>query len=145
MGMILGFTGTRWGWTRAQGEAVAGLIVEKVWEVTKTLQGCCVGADHQFQEIIRALFDDKVETHGLPGPHLKSQWVCQHCTKDVDVLHPGKTHFARNRDIVDGSNIMIATPGEKVNPGRGGTWYTIGYARKVGKPLYIVHTDGSIE
>lgn len=55
-----------------------------------------------------------------------------------------KGHLARNRDIVNESGIMLAAPAEMTEQARGGTWYTIKYARKVGKPLVIVLPDGTV-
>ncbi len=51
----------------------------------------------------------------------------------------------RNADIVRESNIMIAAPFEETEQERGGTWRTIGMARKAKKPLAIVWRDGRVE
>ena len=54
-----------------------------------------------------------------------------------------KSFFARNRDIVDETDIWIATPATKKE--MGGTWYTINYSHKQKKHRVIVYPDGSIE
>jgi hypothetical protein len=53
-----------------------------------------------------------------------------------------KSFFARNRDIVDETDMLIATPATKKETG--GTWYTINYSRKQKKQRVIVYPDGSI-
>jgi predicted Rossmann fold nucleotide-binding protein DprA/Smf involved in DNA uptake len=37
---------------------------------------------------------------------------------------------------------MIATPHSYVEIGRSGTWATVRYARKAGKPIYLILPDG---
>jgi len=49
----------------------------------------------------------------------------------------------RNRAIVDISTVMIATPFEDTEQKFGGTWKTIGMARKVSRPLAIVFRSGN--
>jgi hypothetical protein len=56
--------------------------------------------------------------------------------------HLPKSFFARNRDIVDETDILIAIPATKKKTG--GTWYTINYSRKQKKRRVSVYTDGSI-
>jgi hypothetical protein len=53
-----------------------------------------------------------------------------------------KSFFARNRDIIDETDIWIATPATKKETG--GTWYTINDSRKQKKQRVIVYPDGSI-
>jgi hypothetical protein len=53
-----------------------------------------------------------------------------------------KSFLARNRDIVDETDMLIATPATKKETG--GTWYTINYSRKQKKKRMIVYPDGSI-
>ncbi len=37
------------------------------------------------------------------------------------------------------------TAAQPSDPGRGGTWYTINFAKKRGRPLAVVLPDGTIE
>ena len=58
-------------------------------------------------------------------------------------MHEPRQYHERNRNIVDATDILVATP--KENKGdiyRGGTWYTINYAVSKGKPVYIIWPDG---
>jgi hypothetical protein len=65
-----------------------------------------------------------------------------HCNAS-EVL-PVKGPLARNRDIVHASDKLIAAPKSRTYR-TGGTWHTIGYAQKEGKPVTIVWPDGSID
>ena len=49
--------------------------------------------------------------------------------------HP-KPYLDRNRDIVDACEVLLATPDgpERL---RSGTWSTVRYARKIGKPVEV--------
>ena len=55
-----------------------------------------------------------------------------------------KSYFARNRDIVIVSNVILATPVTEFET-KGGTWYTINHAKKLKKPLYIIYPSDRIE
>jgi predicted Rossmann fold nucleotide-binding protein DprA/Smf involved in DNA uptake len=57
---------------------------------------------------------------------------------------PVREYISRNRDIVDASQEIIATPGEFEEQLRSGTWSTIRYARKTGKRVLVVLPDGRL-
>lgn len=61
------------------------------------------------------------------------------------VVWPAKPYLDRNKDIVKGSKIMIATPKEHEEQLRSGTWSTIRYAIKTKIRLIIVYPNGSVE
>lgn len=50
--------------------------------------------------------------------------------------------LARNRDIVDETEILIACPGHMHEELRSGTWSTIRYAVKIQRPHIIIWPDG---
>lgn len=56
---------------------------------------------------------------------------------------PAKEYLDRNKDIVDATTLLIATPSgaEKL---RSGTWSTVRYARKRGKVIVLIMPDGTI-
>lgn len=58
-------------------------------------------------------------------------------------MHPEKDYKVRDKDIVDMSERMIATP-FCPEIARSGTWTTVRYARKKNKPLWIVMPDGQV-
>lgn len=97
--------------------------------------GDCVGADADFHRIAKGL-DLKVKGH----PPIKDEYraFCE-----FDEQNNPKGYYPRNRDIVNASDILIATPKESSEQPKGGTWYTVGYASTVRKPVIIVWPDGT--
>lgn len=136
--MNLGFTGTRNGMSDAQAAVFEGMLTD----VSVFRHGSCQGADVEAARIIRKVYGQKVKIIALPGPD--DDHYRQDSGVDDEVL-PGRTHFARNRAIVAGSDMMIATPAANTWQERGGTFYTANYSIKVGKPLIVIWPDGSIE
>ena len=61
---------------------------------------------------------------------------------DVKILDP-RPYLARNRDIVDASDLMLACPAEQQEVLRSGTWATIRYALKRDKHLIVIHPNGA--
>jgi hypothetical protein len=150
--MRIGFTGTRRGMTDAQRSSFQKhLLLGLPRTPTELRHGSCEGADVQAARFARSVFDEWRKRFGstsmiriiaLPGPdddpHREVSGV------DDEVL-PGKTHFARNRDIVNASDLVIGCPGEATWQKRGGTFFTMDYAIKKGKPLVIIWPDGTVE
>lgn len=99
--------------------------------------GDCVGADAQAHGILRHLGAYII---GHPPVDEAHRAFC-----DFDETYPRKTHFARNRDIVDETDILFVLPLLMVEQDRGGTWYTANYARKLGKWIVIIWPDGSVQ
>jgi hypothetical protein len=58
---------------------------------------------------------------------------------------PSKDYLARNRDIVQVTDRMLALPSGPERRRGSGTWYTVRYAVQVGKPVAICHRDGTVE
>ena len=124
----IGFTGTQSGMNQFQKMAVLAYL--NLIDPVEVHHGSCIGADAEFH----AMTVDKYETHVHP---------CTLLTKQAP--HPGATFvyvakepLERNRDIVNESLLVIATPRGKERP-RSGTWMTVNYARKLGRPLLIVY------
>ena len=126
--MKVGITGTR------------NLITDKqkaeVEEYLKSLpsgsvlhHGDCVGADVAVANIAKDLGLRVVchppEKHDLRAFH-KS-----------DESRDPKSYFARNRNIVDETELLIVVPKQDHWSSKGGTWYTHDYAVKRGKPVKI--------
>jgi hypothetical protein len=57
---------------------------------------------------------------------------------------PQLTHFARNRNIVDASDILIVIPYQDEWQPSGGTWYTHDYAVKKGVLVVIIELSGTM-
>lgn len=62
-----------------------------------------------------------------------------------DEYRPHLSHFARNREIVRETDILIAFPWQIIRQDTGGTWYTIYHACKLHKPVIIVYPNGDIQ
>ena len=132
--MKVGITGTRNGLSDQQLIFVRTHIPWK--EIKEMHTGDCIGVDEQ-------LFH-----HGAAAgikqighPPIKDD-VRAFCSFDVE--RELKNYFARNRDIVDESEVLYGFPPTEEDAGKGGTWYTINYGRKVDKPVYIVTPSGNV-
>lgn len=142
--MDIGITGTRWGMSDKQKE-IAIYIYDKL-EGSVLHQGMCEGSDTEMHDMVRGEFPK----HNIKGhPSIdKSHEIDRKC----DNLADPKGHFERNREIVGESEVMLATPHESTEQQRGGTWYTVRYAKKiiksgkgVCKKLYVVKPDGKVD
>lgn len=139
MSRKIGITGTRLGMSEQQKKKFLDLIAELKPDVF--IDGCCIGVDEECFLLVKEM---EIQTVGRPGySALTNESINLNRSQyQRDIMHPSKTHFARNRDIVDESDIMIAIPYE-LN-GKGGTNYTIDYAIKRRKPLFIILRDGEL-
>lgn len=133
--MRVGFTGARDGMNPAQYEEL-GLILRQ--NLAKELHhGDCIGADSTAHSLalqlgLRVIIHPPVDT-GLQA----------HCNGAHEMREP-KTHFARNRAIVNETQVLIATPKDNTEQAYGGTWYTVRYARKLRRPIVILLPNGNI-
>lgn len=132
----LGFTGTRRGMTQAQKNSVLVLIQHFDFYAH---HGDCIGADAEFDAIVKG-------TSGLRGViyHPSNAATRAFCTPryPYDIVREPKDPLVRDQDIVYESDLMIATPKHPSPVLRSGTWTTIRYALKSGKPLCIIMPDG---
>lgn len=131
--MRVGFTGTQRGMTANQWQTLYLLLIARKGEFH---EGDCIGSDAQ------------------------AAWLARHCGFHIighpptntskrayfpsDEWRPAAPYLERNRAIVDASEEMIATPGEFEEQLRSGTWATIRYARRVGRPLHVILPDGVV-
>jgi hypothetical protein len=144
--MKLGFTGTREGMTEAQKarlvEVMARLedrtlgLVRPRRIIHEFHHGACKGADAQAVLIVKSCLSARIVAH--PSD---MRWTTVVELSD-EVLDP-KPPIDRNRDVVDACDHLFACPKESSEERRSGTWMTIRYARKVGKPLTIICPDGT--
>jgi hypothetical protein len=145
----VGFTGTQRGMTAEQKTRVLFHLIADAQNgrrFTVARHGDCVGADSDFHHIIcgRLQINDKIVIHPPEDPSRRAfmDRVLYRCK--VEVLAP-KPYIVRNHDIVDASDFVIATPGEREEQLRSGTWATIRYAKSRGTPLRIIYPDGTSE
>lgn len=126
-----GFTGSRYGISKSQSAVIEGFMLE----ATHLHHGDCVGADKEVA--------DFAERFGVPTtihPPLKNKLRAFHNWGRILKALP---YLERNRSIVDDCDVLLAcTRSDEIQ--RSGTWATIRYARKIGKPIILVQTDGKI-
>ena len=135
--MIVGFTGTRRGMTREQRLGITRLLED--FSPSEVHHGDCIGADSDFHSI--ALFLG-IPIIGHPASGIGSQRAYNKgFTQLCEPLPP----LDRNKNIVDESDILVATPKGYREERRSGTWATLRYARSSGKDVIIVYPDGSRE
>lgn len=129
----IGFTGSRNGMSEEQVEAFKEIIKSK--EVEEFHHGMCIGSDNQAHDIVQKA---NIKVVGHPPSFKKFMANC-----NCDVFMKPYDYLTRNKNIVNDTDILIATPDckEKV---RSGTWSTIRYARKQNKKIYIIHKNGRV-
>jgi hypothetical protein len=138
MEMIIGFTGTRNGMTNEQRQTVRNLLSSMKADHADAIgcHGDCVGADADFDALCKEF---GFTTYCLPCTFDSMRAWC------TEPRAERKPPMARNRDIVAQADVMIACPpnAERIKSGSG-TWATIGFSEKAGKPLHVVFPDGTI-
>lgn len=132
----IGFTGTQEGTTDIQ-RRLFELLYRHLARSSETEfhHGDCIGADEQADFIVSTLGAYRV-SHPASNAN-KRAW-----TKADEERKP-KPYLERNRDIVADTQVLIAMPKGKEEL-RSGTWATIRYARKAGKPIYIIYPNGAV-
>ena len=140
--MNIGFTGTQVGMTPMQFLRVAQFIAKN--QIDSAHSGDCIGADKEFHELILLANNNKdfptIRTVGhIPDDDSKRAF-CKY-----DYTRPAQPYIERNHSIVNCCDYLIATPKEKKEKLRSGTWATVRYAKKIKRAGMIVFPDGSIE
>ncbi len=141
--MIVSFTGTSRGMTAEQKVALAQLLAEL--QPSELHHGDCVGADTECADIAAALVPrPKIIAHPGQNANVDDQSLLARSAHNDLVLAP-KTHFARNRELVDrlvGADLLIAAPFDSQPVALGGVAYTINHCRKRMKRFVVVWPDG---
>jgi hypothetical protein len=130
--MRIGFTGTQRGMTVAQRFEFVDLLRGKAGWLH---HGDCVGADAGAHSLACDL-GFLIALHPPESPS-KRAWC-----RPAAVTHPPKPYLDRNKDIVRGTECLIAAPGEDQEQLRSGTWSTVRFARKLKRPIAIIYPDG---
>jgi predicted Rossmann fold nucleotide-binding protein DprA/Smf involved in DNA uptake len=99
--------------------------------------GDCKGADAEAHEIALAA-GCEVIIH--PPVKRAMRAYCQGARENL----PFKDYLERDRCIVDSTIGIIAAPKSDKEERRSGTWYTVRYARKMNKRVYILSRDKTI-
>lgn len=132
--MKLGMTGNRNGLSEKQKSVFRDFLF--VNTISAFHHGDCIGSDADAHDIAD---EEGVPIHVHPpiNPTLRAY-------KDGVIIHPEKDYLARNRDIVCDTDLLVGFPGQMFET-RGGTWYTINYAKKNFLRYMIIWPDGTIE
>ncbi len=136
----IGFTGTRHGMTELQKAAVKKFITSE--KFNELHHGDCIGSDRDIHNIIvkyREEENKKIKIVGHPPKYNKYQANCK-----CDILLAKNDYLSRNHNIVDITDILIATPDSKERL-HSGTWSTVRYARKKDKKIYIFNKNGLLK
>lgn len=128
--MKIGFTGTREGMSQEQKEEFALLLLNL--HPTEFHHGDCEGADAEAHDIVRECFPD-VEIHVHPP---KSNY--RQAFKKGDVHYEPEEYLIRDKQIVDMTEFIFGAPKSDKELKRSGTWYTIRYARSIGRNPHVL-------
>jgi len=135
--IVIGVTGTQRGCAAPQlATAMTWLDQCRAWGADIMANGDCVGADEQLGKWW-------LEIGGLIYLHPPSNTSKRAFLRHAWAAEPAP-YLERNRAIVVDSSFLLATPGEREEQLRSGTWATIRYARKARLPIVIVFPDGTI-
>lgn len=127
--MKVGFTGTRKGMSQYQKHRVYTYL-ERLG-ASEAHHGDCVGADSDFHDIC---LDLGIDIYIHPGrPNHRAWKGGAYCYYDA------KDYFERNKDIVDTTDTLLATPDSDKERVRSGTWATIRYAKKCDKTVLEIY------
>lgn len=105
--------------------------------------GACVGGDEMGFDIAVKIDRIAIWVHPPVNEKLmmpRGKWTL----RDNIFVLPAKDYHARNRDIVDASQRVIALPDGPRRP-HSGTWYTIDYCIEQKKRVTICFPDGRID
>lgn len=136
---IIGFTGTQDGMTPLQRRAVRFILFNHwMYGAHQFHHGDCIGSDKEADDISKEIPGYETWLHPPTDPRKRA--FCR-----AKITFPPRPYLERNRDIVENSNIIIATP-KGPEELRSGTWSTIRYARKDPeiRKIYIIYPDGQI-
>lgn len=136
--MNIGFTGTQKGLSLAQAETLDRVLLIIKDKIDSAHHGDCVGADKLFHDLITAYgLNEKIVIH--PPKNHKARAFCESPN-----IREGKDYMVRNQDIVNESEVVLATPiaDEKSLP-RSGTWATIRRSKNKGNTTIVIYPDGN--
>lgn len=138
---IVGFTGTSRGMSPYQKQEIRRQLtyLRDHEGYTHVRHGACIGSDDQFGRIAKEL-GYHVTAHPGYSPRNPENLIFRAETEYCDLVLEPRPFIARDHDIVDQSDTMLATPIGKEER-RSGTWTTIRYTIKVGREIVIVPRD----
>jgi hypothetical protein len=137
--MKIGFTGTRRGLTPAQKDALLDTLISLAPETVEAHHGMCVGADDEFDHLVRDVYDPANRRIVGHPPEDQKHYAPAVC----DVMWSPKPYLERNKNIVYKCEALIACP-DGPEKRRSGTWSTVRHARSSRKPVFVIWPNGSV-
>jgi len=128
--MKVGFTGTQQGMSQRQKEGFTRLILSL--KMIEFHHGDCIGADSEAHDIVRNMNRNTEIVIHPPSNSSKRGF------KKGDLVRKELPYLERNMLIVQETRLLVTTPFSLQEELRSGTWATIRYARKMGKPVLIL-------
>lgn len=128
----VGMTGTRQGMTLIQREMFRTHLI--LFQAKEVHEGDCVGADIEAAVIAKGL-NLRVVSHPPVNPKYRGYGP-------FDEERALASYLIRNENIVNSTQILIATPKGMHEELRSGTWACIRYAFKKARPLCIIFPNG---
>lgn len=122
--------------------------------ITGTRSGMNAEQRHGFEMLLKSLKREHGSglclIHGeAPGVDTEAAQIAE--AMGVRVLTPrtpldeyGRGHFARNREIVDRSDLLIVIPWQDQWQPEGGTWYTHDYAEKNDRDVLVIWPSAQV-
>lgn len=136
--MKVGFTGTQSGMKVKQAKALLKQLKRLMSDSTNEFHhGDCIGADKEAHDIVVEYLGCGIVIH--PPENNVKRAFCK--SGNILKICDQKEYLARNRDIVDQTDILVACP-KGPEERRSGTWSTVRYAKKVGRRVIIIMPDG---
>lgn len=141
MTIRIGYSGSQYGMTTPQMRAVyqylCNVLVTRDWgaPVIEGHHGDCINGDAEFH-VIAVVLGCRTVAHPPLNP-AKRAW-CK-----ADEIRPPKDYLARDWDIANETGELLAAPKSPEPEPRSGTWTTIGYAVRLGRPVTVFAPDGS--
>lgn len=131
----VGVTGSQGGLTIEQ-QAKAGVKLAWFWSLgaTELHHGDCVGVDQQVAEMAMVI-GYRLICHP-PYNSAKRAFV------PSAFEWPRAGYLERDKEIVDNVDVLLGFPGTEVEIVRSGTWFTVRYARSIGRSRYIYGPSG---
>ncbi len=132
--MKIGFTGTQDGMSEKQ--RIKLIATVELLNAKECHHGDCIGSDEQFHKIC---YDRNIKIVMHPPINSKYRAFCL-----GNIILKEKDYLVRNKDIVNDTDILIATPkGKEIL--RSGTWSTIRYAKNKNRRVIIIDIDGDLK
>jgi len=143
----VGFTGTQEGMTSLQKKSflsVWQMIEDEIGPIHEFHHGDCFGADFEAHGMARNAFSHVgvgVVVIHPPNVNIKRAFCSNYFIDNVKIEKP-LPYLERNTEIVKACDVLIATPKEREEVLRSGTWATIRRVRKYNKKLAVIFPDG---